>query len=330
MGKLTALILALTMTLTLFGCSAGQEEEGLTEVKVCEVTHSVFYAPQYAAMHLGFFEEEGIEVELTNGGGADKVMAAVLSGDMDIGFAGPEACIYVYNEGRDDYPKVFAQVTKRDGSFLIGREENEDFQWEDVKGKVVIPGRKGGVPYMTLCHVLRKNGVDPESDTTLDDSIQFDLMAGAFSAGNADFVTLFEPTASAVVAEGKGYYMTSVGAEAGEIPYTAYFASQSFMAENAEVVQGFTNALAKGLQWVEEHSAEEVAARIAPSFPDSGEEDLAVALQSYKDIDAWNETPVMKEEAFMKLQQVMQEAGELEETVPFAAVVDNSFAEEAA
>ena len=330
MRKLTAFILALVMTLTLLGCSAEQGKEGLTKVKVCEVTHSVFYAPQYAAMHLGFFEEEGIEVELTNGGGADKVMAAVLSRDMDIGFAGPEACIYVYNEGRDDYPKVFAQVTKRDGSFLIGREENDAFQWEDVKGEVVIPGRKGGVPYMTLCHVLRQKGVDPEKDVTLDDSIQFDLMAGAFSAGNADFVTLFEPTASAVVAEGKGYYMTSVGAEAGEIPYTAYFATQSFMAENAELVQGFTNAVAKGLKWVEEHSAQEVAALIAASFPVTAEEDLAVAVQSYKDIDAWNETPVMKEEAFMKLQTVMQEAGELETAVPFEAVVDNSFAENAA
>jgi len=327
MRKIMAVLLAALMALALLGCSAEQVVEDLTKVKVCEVTHSVFYAPQYAAMHLGYFEQEGLKVELTNGGGADKVMAAVLSGDMDIGFAGPEACIYVYNEGRDDYPKVFAQVTKRDGSFLVGREENKDFDWQDLAGKVVIPGRKGGVPYMTLCHVLRQNGVDPEKDVTLDDSIQFDLMAGAFSAGNADFVTLFEPTASAVVAEGKGYYMTSVGAQAGEIPYTAYFASQSFMAEHPELIQGFTNALGKGLKWVEEHSAQEIAAVIAPSFPDTEEAELAVAVQNYKDIDAWNETPVMKEDAFMKLQTVMQEAGELERAVPFEAVVDNSYAQ---
>ena len=232
MRKGICVVLAALVMLSAVLCGCGQESKDLVTVRLNEVTHSVFYAPQYVAMELGFFADEGIAIELTNGGGADKVMAAVLSGDMDIGFAGPEACIYVYNEGRDDYPKVFAQVTKRDGSFLIGREENTDFTWEDVKDKVVIPGRKGGVPYMTLTYVLRQNGVDPARDTTLDDSIQFDLMAGAFSGGNADFVTLFEPTASAVVAEGKGYYMASVGAEAGEIPYTAYFAAQSFMAED--------------------------------------------------------------------------------------------------
>jgi len=330
MRKWVSVCLAALLALTLFGCGAGQDQGGLTTVKVCEVTHSVFYAPQYAAMELGFFEEEGIAVELTNGGGADKVMAAVLSGDMDIGFAGPEACIYVYNEGRDDYPKVFAQVTKRDGSFLIGREENTDFTWEDVKDKVVIPGRKGGVPYMTLTYVLRQNGVDPARDTTLDDSIQFDLMAGAFSGGNADFVTLFEPTASAVVAEGKGYYMASVGAEAGEIPYTAYFAAQSFMAEDPALIQSFVNAVAKGQKWVQEHSAKEVAEVIAPAFPDTDAAALTVAVQSYKDIDAWNADPVMKEEAFMKLQQVMEEAGELDKAVPFAAIVDNTFAQNAA
>ncbi len=327
MRKWVSVCLAALLTLTLFGCGAKETKGELAKVKVCEVTHSVFYAPQYAAIHLGFFEEEGIEVELTNGGGADKVMAAVLSGDMDVGFAGPEACIYVYNEGREDYPKVFAQVTKRDGSFLIGREENTDFSWEDVKGKVVIPGRKGGVPYMTLTYVLRENGVDPEKDTVLDDSIQFDLMAGAFSGGNADFVTLFEPTASAVVAEGKGYYMTSIGAESGEIPYTAYFAAQSFMAENPDLLQGFTNAVGKGQKWVQEHSAREVAEAIAPSFPDTDMDSLVTAVESYQEIDAWNDTPMMKEEAFMKLQQVMQDAGELQKTVPFDAIVDNSYAE---
>ena len=182
---------------------------------------------------------------------------------------------------------------------------------------------------MTLCHVLRENGVDPVLDTTLDDSIQFDLMAGAFSGGNADFVTLFEPTASAVVAEGKGYYMTSIGTESGEIPYTAYFAAQSFMTENPDLIQGFTNAVSKGQKWVKEHTAQEVAEVIAPAFPDTDMDSLVTAVQSYKDIDAWNDTPVMKEEAFHKLQLVMQEAGELDAAVPFEAIVDNSFADAA-
>ena len=193
------------------------------------MTHSIFYAPQYAAINLGFFEEENIELELTNGEGADKVMAAVLSDNIDIGFAGPEASIYVYNEGKEDFTQVFAQITRRDGSFLVGREPDGNFTWDKVKGKVILPGRKGGVPYMTLEYVLRQNGIDPAVDTTLDNSVQFALMAGAFTGGTGDYVTLFEPTASTLEAEGRGYIVASIGEESGEIPYTAYFAKKSFI-----------------------------------------------------------------------------------------------------
>lgn len=246
--------------------TTGTQEKSKTLVKVNEVTRSVFYSPQYVAIALGFFEDYGIEVDLTTGQGADNVMTAVLSGQSDIGFAGPEAAIYVYNEGKDDYAEVFAQLTKRDGSFLVSREITDNFSWQDLKGKVVIPGRKGGVPYMTLEYVLKQNGLDPENDLTLDDSISFDLMAGSFAGGNADYVTLFEPTASITEEAGVGHIVASVGEEAGEIPYTAYFALKSYIADNEELIQNFTNAIYKGQKWAKEHTAEEIAKVIVSFF----------------------------------------------------------------
>lgn len=304
-------------------------ETGTTLVRVNEVTRSVFYSPQYLAIALGYFEEYGMEIELTNGGGADNVMTAVLSGQSDIGFAGPEAAIYVYNEGKTDYPQVFAQLTKRDGSFLVAREKTDNFSWEDLKGKIVIPGRKGGVPYMTLEYVLKQNGLNPATDLVLDDSISFDLMAGSFAGGNADYVTLFEPTASLTEEAGIGYIVASVGEEAGEIPYTAYFALQSYINENEELIQNFTKAIYKGQQWAKEHTATEIAEKIVTFFPDTDIETLATSIQKYKDIDAWNETPVLEEYAFEKLQDVMEEAGELTKRADYNKVVNNKYANEA-
>lgn len=305
----------------------GDEEEDLKTIQVCEVTRSVFYAPQYVAISLGFFEEEGLTVDLTTGQGADNVMTSVLAGQSDIGFCGPEAAIYVYNEGKEDYIQVFAQLTKRDGSFLVSKEPTDNFSWSDLIGKTVIPGRKGGVPYMTLEYVLKQNGINPQTDLTLDDSIKFDLMAGAFAGGDADYVTLFEPTASMTEDEQKGYVVASVGAEAGEIPYTAYCAKKSYIKENSDIVEGFTEAIYKGQQWVKTHTAMEIAEKIQDFFPDTTVESLEKSVQSYKDIDAWNDTPFLSEEAFNKLQLIMTEAGELTKTAPYDKIVNNSFAE---
>ena len=303
-------------------------DPGKTEtVRLNEVTHSVFYAPQYVALKLGFFKEQGVNVELTNGGGADKVMTAVLSGQSDIGLAGPEACIYVYNQGKDDYPRIFAQLTKRDGSFLVGREAGA-FQWSDLKGKTVIGGRAGGVPEMTLEYVMRQNGVIPQEDTEVDTSVQFNMMAGAFTGGSGDYVTLFEPTATEVELAGKGYILASIGQESGEIPYTAYFASQSYMSAHPEIIQQFTNAVAKGQAWVQSHTAAGVAEAIADQFPDTDLEVLTAVVQRYTDIDAWNAAPEMDQAALERLETVMETAGELahEDWVDFDALVDNSFA----
>ena len=306
-----------------------QDVKSLTTVRVNEVTRSVFYSPQYVAIALGYFEEKGIKVELTTGQGADKVMTAVLSGQSDIGFAGPEASIYVYNEGKEDHTQVFAQLTKRDGSFLVARNKPEKFDWNQLKGTTVIPGRKGGVPYMTFEYVLKQKGLDTSKDLVLDDSISFDLMAGAFAGGNAEYVTLFEPTASMTEEQGAGYIVASVGAEAGEIPYTAYFAKKSYIAKNEKLIQNFTDAIYKGQKWTEEHSAKEIAELIKDFFPSTDVQMLESSIQRYKDIDAWNKTPVMTEEAFNKLQDVMEEAGELEKRADYEKVVNNKYAEEA-
>ena len=320
-------VLAALMLVVL--CACGKQETAT--VRLSEVTHSVFYAPQYVALEQGFFADEGLKIELSNGGGADKVMTAVLTGQADIGLAGPEACIYVYNQGKDDHPVVFGQLTKRDGSFLVGRED-VPFSWELLRGRTVIGGRAGGVPEMTLEYVMRQNGVVPGTDATVDTTVQFNMMAGAFTGGNGDFVTLFEPTATEVAQAGKGYILASVGQESGEIPYTAYFASQTYIREHADVVQRFTNAVARALTWIAEHDAAETAAIIAPQFPDTDVSVLTQVVQRYKDIDAWNATPVMAQSSLERLETVMETAGVLEHAdwVDFDRLVDNSYAHNAA
>ncbi len=324
--KLTAVLCAVVLTAAgLAGC-AGKTGG---HIRLCEVTHSIFYAPQYAALALGYFADEGLTVELSNGQGADAVMAAVLSGNIDIGFAGPEASIYVFNEGKEDYTQVFAQVTRCDGSFLLARQPEEHFRWDQVRGKVILPGRRGGVPYMTLEHVLRQNGIDPAADTTLDTSVQYAMMTAAFTGGTGDYVTAFEPTASMLEQEGKGYIVASVGEASGEIPYTAYFARKSYIEKNADRIQRFTNAVYRGQQWVAAHSAAEIAQLVADSFPDTDPALLEKAVESYRAIGAWSETPVMTRDSFDRLQAVMTEAGELTKPADYACVVNNRFAEQA-
>lgn len=329
MKRWIAGVLAALLALVCAACSAKQEQT--QHITLSEVTHSVFYAPQYVALELGFFADEGLEVELLNGGGADKVMTSVLTGEADIGFAGPEACIYVQNQEKADAPVVFAQMTKRDGSFLVGRED-VPFSWELLRGKTIIGGRAGGVPEMTLEYVMRQNGVVPEKDAHVDTTVQFNMMAGAFTGGNGDFVTLFEPTATEIEASGQGYILTSVGAESGEIPYTAYFAAKSYMTEHSDTVQRFTNAIARALDFVHTHSAAEIASAIAPQFPDTSVDTLTTVVQRYLDIDAWNATPVMEKSALERLETVMETAGVLERDAwaDFNTLVDNSFAENAA
>ncbi len=323
MKRILALILIILMT---FMAVPGLGKGPLIKVRLNEVTHSVFYAPQYAALNLGFFSEAGLDVELTNGQGTDKVMTAVLSGQADIGFGGPEAAIYVYLEGKQDHPVIFAQVTNRDGSFLMGRTPEPDFQWGNVKGKTIIGGRKGGMPEMTLEYVLKKNGLIPGKDVDVNTSIQFALMGPAFVSGQGDYVALFEPIASVLEKEGKGYIVASIGKEGGAISYTAYFAKKSYLRKNAAMIQKFTNALYRGQIWVAQHSPQEIAHAIKPFFPDTDVEILATVAARYKNQDTWNTDPVMKKKSFQLMQKIMETAGELKKQIPYEKIVDTSFA----
>lgn len=320
-------ILLLIIALALVGC--GQKQEGLTKVRLNEVTHSVFYAPLYVAVNLGLFEDQGIDLEFSTGQGADHVMTALLSGQADIGFMGPEASIYVYNQGQKDYAVNFALLTQRDGSFLVAREPMPDFTWEDVRGKSIIGGRPGGVPLMTLEYVLKNHGLMPGSDVEVLTHIQFALMGGAFTGGEGDFVTLFEPVAITLEKAGEGYVVASVGADSGEIPYTAFSAAKSYIEKNPEIIQAFTDAIYQGQIWVQEHTPAEIAEVIRPSFPDSDLGTLTLVAERYKEISAWRINPLFSKDSFERLQDVMELAGELEKRASYTDLVTNEFAQKA-
>lgn len=316
---------ALFALLPLSAC--GEADDGTVTIKVNEVTHSVFYAPMYLADSLGYFEEEGIKIELTNGGGADAVMAAVLSGDADVGFCGPEAAIYVLLGGSQDVPTVFGQLTKRDGSFLVSRVEEPDFQWEDLKGKEILAGRKGGVPAMTFEYILREHGFT-DTDINLNFDVAFNLMTGAFEAGTADYCTMFEPVASEYQAAGKGYIVAAVGEAGGEVPYTSYIAKRSWLDKNEETVKGFLRAIMKGVQYAMTEDANTVAQYLVSHFPSTSVESLATSVTSYRNIDAWVSDMAMTEASFNRLQDIIESAGELDRRADFNDLVDNTYVEE--
>ncbi len=323
--KIIALILCAAAALTVTACTQDTNSQ-MEKVKVSEVTHSIFYAPMYAAINNGYFRQEGIEIELTNAGGSDKVMTSVITGGVDIGFAGPESVIYVCARGKEDYPKVFAQLTQCDGSFLVGRQPVEDFSWQDLKGSTILPGRKGGMPYMTLLYCLNQNGLEVGKDVMFDESVSFDAMTGAFVAGTGDYVTVFEPGATRLETEGKGYILASVGEEGGQVPYTAYFANSDFIRENSDLVQRFTNAIYKGQQFVASSDRRRIARAIAPSFADTDVSVIEKVVQNYKDIGAFSEDGAMRREDFDRLCLILENAGELSADVNFDDIVDNTYA----
>ena len=322
MKKILAILLcSLFALLPLSACSDG---DGLTKLRVSEVTHSVFYAPMYAAMELGYFEEEGIEIELSNAGGADAVMAAVLSGSADIGFCGPEAALYVLIGGSDNVPTVFGQLTKRDGSFLVSRVNEPDFEWEDLEGKEILAGRKGGVPAMTFEYILNEHGLYDGVNVDMNYDVNFNNMTAAFEAGTADYCTMFEPVASEYEKAGKGYVVAAVGEASGEVPYTCYIAKESWLDANGDTADGFLRAVMRGIRYILTADSAEAAKTIAPCFDGTEESSLAVSLDSYKAIDAWQEDMTMTEEAFARLQDIIDNAGELQRRAELSELVDTA------
>ncbi len=316
------ILILLLAALVLFDFNKENKDgKKLTQITLAEVTHSIFYAPQYVAIEQGYFEEVGIDIELILTSGADKVTAAVLSKDADIGFCGSEGTIYVYNGGEKDYLKTFAQLTQKDGSFIVSRENIEDFSLEDLKGKTILGGRAGGMPEMTLEYALKQNGIDPEKDVTVDTSVEFAAMGGAFIGGQGDFVTLFEPNALELEQEGYGYVVASLGELGGVVPYTSYSARISFIEENKELINNFTKAVQKGLDYVHNHTDEEVAKAIINQFPDTSLEDITKVVKRYRDIDAWPETTEFSEDSFNHLQDIMLDYGAIDEKVPYEELI---------
>ncbi len=329
MKKIYCGILTGSMCLALLsGC--GKAESGNTAVTLNEVAHSIFYAPQYVAIEEGYFEEEGIDLTLVNGGGADKVMTAMISGEADIGFMGSEASIYTYAGGEEDYAVNFAQLTQRAGNFLVGREPEADFQWSNLVGKKVLGGRAGGMPQMVFEYILKKHGIDPKMDLEIDQSINFGLTAAAFTSDDSDYTVEFEPFATGLEIEGDGYVVASLGEESGYVPYTAYCAKKSYMEENPEIIQKFTNAIQKGMDYVNSHSAEEIAEVIHPQFKETPFENVVKIVERYKEQDTWKEDLVFEKESFDLLQNILEEAGELPARVPYEDLVTVEFAENAA
>ena len=298
-------------------------KKDLKEIKVAEVAHSIFYAPQYVALHNGYFEEYGLDVELILANGADKVTAAVLSGDADIGFSGSEATIYVYNGGEKDYLKTFAQLTQKDGSFLVSREKIDNFTVEDLKGKNIIGGRAGGMPVMTLKYALMQNGINPDKDTFVDTSVAFSAMSGAFIGGQGDFVTLFEPNVLDIEKQGYGYVVASLGEMGGVVPYTSYSAKKSYIEKNKDTIKKFTKAIQKGLDFVHNNTDKEVAKTISKQFPDTSLKDLEEVVKRYRKIDAWPKTTNFSEKSFNHLQDIMIKNKDLKEKVAYSKLIYN-------
>lgn len=330
----TLLLITAMLFALLVGCSKAETKDssgssGLTPVTLNEVAHSIFYAPMYVAIEQGYFEEEGINLTLVTGFGADKTMTAVLTDEADIGFMGSESTIYTYAGGASDYVVNFAQLTQRAGNFLVSREPIEDFSWDMLKGKTVLGGRAGGMPEMVFEYILKKNNIDPQADLTIDQSIDFGSTAAAFSGGQGDYSVEFEPHATSLEAKGDGYVIASLGESSGYVPYTAFSAKKSYLDAHPEVIQSFTNALQKGMDYVNSHSPEEIAKVIAPQFEETPLETITTIVNRYASQNTWKENLIFEEDSFMLLQNILEESGELSEHVPYEELVNTTFAKAA-
>ena len=323
--RLCAVFAACFALLPLSACQK-ESTSGTKLLKINEVTHSVFYAPLYLADSLGYFAEENIQIQLTNGGGADNVMASVLSGDSHIGFCGPEASLYVLVGGSTDVPKVFGQLTKRDGSFLVSRTPQPNFKWEDLQGKEILAGRKGGVPAMTFEYIINQYNLTDGVNIDLNYDVAFNLMVSAFEAGTADYCTMFDPTAYEYEAAGKGYVVASVGEASGEVPYTCFMAKNSWIKKNESTVEGFLYAVTKAVKYVQETDSATVAPYLTKYFEGISQSALAASIDRYKSIDAWRDNLSMTEDSFNRLQDIIQNAGELSRRAQMSELVNNTYA----
>ena len=325
--RLTALLMTIFIVT---GCGVTKEKSG-EKVVLNEVAHSIFYAPLYVAIENGYFTEKGIDLELITGFGADKTMTAVLSGEADIGFMGPESTIYTYLGGTNDTVVNFAQLTQRAGNFIVSREADPDFSWDKLKGKTVLGGRAGDMPQMVFEYILKKNGIDPKTDLSIDQSIDFGSTAAAFSGGQGDYTVEFEPSATALERMNEGYYVVaSLGIDSGFVPYTCFSAKESYVNNNPEIVQSFTDALQMGMDYVNSHTSEDIAKIIQPQFSETDSETLTAIIERYHAQDTWKTNLIFEEDSFELLQNILEEAGELESRTPYETLVNTDFAKKSA
>lgn len=322
-------LITLFIAIPAFFCGCKKDNDALKEVTLNEVAHSIFYAPQYVAIENGYFKDEGIDLKLVTGFGADKVMTALISGEAQIGFMGSESSIYAYNEGNTDYAVNFAQLTQRAGNFLVSRKPIENFSWDMLKGSTVLGGRAGGMPEMVLEYILKSNGIDISHDLEIVQNIDFGLTSGAFAGGQGDFTVEFEPHATALEKEGSGYVVASLGVDSGYVPYTAYSAKKSYIDKNPDIIQGFTNALQRGMEYVNSHTSEDIAKVIAPQFPDTDVDTIAIIVERYKAQDTWKNDLVFSKDSFTLLQDILYAAGVISEYAPYSELVDTGFAQKA-
>ncbi len=320
-------ILFLLVASILGACSKDKPKDGTTKVRVAEVTHSLFYAPQYVAISEGIFKKHGLDVEITTTAGGDKTMTAVLSNGADIGLVGPETTIYVYAQGANDPVKSFAQLTQTDGTFLVARNQTVPFNWDQLRGKTFLGQRKGGMPQMVGEYVLSKHGIDPHKDLNLIQNIDFANIANAYASGTGEYVQLFEPTASIMEKEGRGKIVASFGLESGKVPYTAFIAKESYLKKNAKTAQKFTDAIYEAEQWVDTHSAEEIAKSVAPFFKDTPLDISIKVIDRYKSQNSYSTNPILEEDEWNTLQKIMKNSGVLPKEVPHSVLVDTKFAE---
>ena len=329
--KKFALLLAFIVATCSFGL-VGCKKKDDNVIRLNEVTHSIFYAPLYVAINEGYFEEEGLKIELTNGGGSNNSMTALLSGEADVALLGPETGVYVLQGGTTNQPKIFGQLTKRDGSFLVSKTDTNNFNWNDTIGKTIIGGRKGGMPAMTLQYVIEKvAGLEigtGENQVNLRTDVEFNLTASVYDSTDAQYCTLFEPNASDLEKQNKGHIVASVGQESGEIPYTCFMANESYLEKNPEKIKAFLRAIIKGYRFLTTATVDQIADALEPSFSTSSRESIITSINSYVASDAWMSTPVMQKKSFDYMQDIMINAGELQTKVNFDDLVDNSFAQE--
>ena len=327
--RLLAFFSILTLIVASLSACGKTTETKDTKVVLNEVAHSIFYAPMYVAIEEGYFAEEGIDLTLVTGFGADKVMTAVLSGEAQIGFMGSESSIYTYNEGATDYVVNFAQLTQRAGNFLVAREKMPDFDWNDLRGKYVLGGRKGGMPQMVFEYILKQNNIDPSKDLEINQGIDFGSTAAAFAEGQGDFSIEFEPGATTLEKGGKGFVVASLGADSGYVPYTAFSAKKSYIEKNPDVIQGFTNALQRGMDYVQPHTPAEIAEIIQPQFKETDFDTITTIVTRYYEQDTWKADLIFEQSSFELLQDILESAKELEKRAPYDVLVNTDFARKA-